>query len=76
MYRPSERPDLDRAAVVRVRQADLALGADERPQAGRRVEVLRTERVPREEPTVFLVESSLVKLGSYSNPILANVPNT
>ena len=54
---PSERLDLDRAAVVRVRQADVAPGPDERPEARRRVEVLGAEGVPRQEPTVILVES-------------------
>ena len=54
---PSKRLDLDRAAVVRVRQADVAPRPDERPETRRRVEVLGAERVPRQEPTVFLVKS-------------------
>ena len=54
---PSKCLDLDRAAVVRVRQADVAPRPDERPEARRRVEILGAEGVPRQEPTVFLVES-------------------
>ena len=54
---PSKCLDLDCATVVRVRQADVALRRDERPEARRRVEILGAEGVPRQETTVFLVES-------------------